>query len=259
MPRRPIEQAQARCPRADVRHVDAQHRVGAIDRPVGSASIERQRRPQVRQRRLLAPGRDRCQRGRVGIARLPVAARESAARRPSACSPVPLAISSTRPVAGSQSASTSPIGDRHCARPRGPMAPDIARQVGDIIGRDRVSHRGERRAAPAIPRTPSHDSSPIGPAISVRNRKGSWTSRADALVIGIARDPQADKQVEREIMRPADDDPAIAHEQGPQSGDRIIEQVRRRRAGRPARIDQVDRTTKSNRTDRPGTATPTPR
>jgi len=74
-PRRARDQPERRLPRADVRHVDAQHRIGGVDRPSGRRGVQRERRQHVAEPR--APARDRAGRTRVRIGRLPDMAREA--------------------------------------------------------------------------------------------------------------------------------------------------------------------------------------
>ena len=111
-PRRAVEQAERRRPRADVNHVDAEHRIGAVDRPVGRRGIERSGGSNIRQRRRVTPGGDRSSAsgwtslGCHSRSRETLARNRRRARRCRWRSPAP------GRVRGSHSRSTSAIGSR---------------------------------------------------------------------------------------------------------------------------------------------------
>jgi hypothetical protein len=59
-------------------HVDAENRIGLVDRPDVGADVELDRREQVVESRLFAPRRNGSKGGRIRIARLPEQARKRA-------------------------------------------------------------------------------------------------------------------------------------------------------------------------------------
>lgn len=74
MPRRAAKQRFGGLPRRDVDHVDAHDRRDSrvlADAPVVLTHIERKRRVQIREARMLAPRVDGCARGGIRIAWLP--------------------------------------------------------------------------------------------------------------------------------------------------------------------------------------------
>ena len=52
-------------------HIDVQHRIGALDGPLGHGGVELERRSDIGQAAGVAPRRDRDERVRMGIRRLP--------------------------------------------------------------------------------------------------------------------------------------------------------------------------------------------
>ncbi len=109
--RRAFDQPERCGPRADVRHVDVEHGIGPVDRPVGRAGVDDDRLADVRRDRSLPPGRDRRQGVGMRVARLPVEVRESARR-----TRLHARRSRSRPPGPSRSPAASPPGPRRSAR-----------------------------------------------------------------------------------------------------------------------------------------------
>ena len=131
-PRGAGHQPLRRRPRRNVDHVDRHDGVGMRHRPGRRGHVEFDRRAQVGRVRGRAMGRDARQRLGIDVGRLPDEVREVRSAKYAACSPVPLAISSTVPCAGRTRRSTARIGSRLRATAGDSWA---AGKAGDLMGR----------------------------------------------------------------------------------------------------------------------------